>query len=99
MTKLKASPAMMAYVSKRMNFSSISQMEEWLSDADSGKAKAILRDADEKLRELTLPYEVTRITATLQAQIREIDEEVKRRKIEFVNAIEQIVKERIQIIK
>lgn len=99
LANMKTSPEMMAFVSKRMNFGSVAQLEEWLSDADSEKGKAILRDADAKLRELQLPYEVTRITAALQAQIIEIDTEVKRRKVEFVNAIEKVVDERVTVIK
>jgi len=96
--KLKASPEMMAYVSKRMNFSGVSQVEEWLSDMDTEKAKKLLEKVIVDLRELTLPYEVSRITAALQQQISEIELEVKRRKIEFVNAIERIVEERFQPI-
>jgi hypothetical protein len=96
--RLKASPEMMAYASKRMNFSGVAQMEEYLSDMDSEKGKAVLQSAIDGLRELKLPYEVTYITATLRSQMSEIDAEVKRRKVEFVNAVERIVEERTQII-
>ena len=95
---LPCSPEMTAYISKRMNFTSVEELKWWRDYDDAGRAKAILRKTIEELGELQLPYETTRITGKLTDLINEIDTAVHERKIEFVDAVEKVVRERVVII-
>ena len=95
---LKASPEMMAYISKRMNFGSVEQLKEWLTYDDAEQAKAILWKTIIELAELRLPYETSRITGKLTDLINEVDTEIHKRKIEWIDAVEKVVKERLVII-
>ena len=95
---LEVSNEMLAYASKRMRFGSIEQLKEWLNSKDAEQAKEILRKTITELSDLELPYETSKITQTLTTLIGEIDKTTHERKIEFVNTVEMIAKERIQII-
>jgi hypothetical protein len=99
LTNLEPSKSMLAYASKRMNFGSVEQLEAWLADADAGKAITILEKTIDEINELALSYDASLITADLRRQISHIQEETRRRKVEFVNAVERIVQERTPIIK
>lgn len=95
---LEASKEMLAYASKRMNFRNVEQLKAWRDNADAEQAKAVLEKAIADLNGLDISYEVSRITGKLASQIKEIDVEIRGRKVEWVNAVEKIVKERIRII-
>jgi len=96
---LPCSPEMLAYVSKRLGFASIEQLKEWRDNADAEQAKAILRKTITELDDVNLSYETSRITGTLTTQIEEIDNEIRGRCVEFVDAVERVLKERMVIIK
>jgi len=95
---LEASPEMLAYTSKRMNFTSVEELKQWRNYDDAEQAKVILRKTITELGELRLPYETSRITGKLTDLINEIDTAIHQRKIEFLDAVEKVVKERLVII-
>jgi hypothetical protein len=93
--KMKASPEMTAYLSKRMRFGSVAQLENWLDDSDMRKAQKVLEKAIVGLDELALDDKTSYLKGDLQRQIGEIDAESRRRRVEFVRAVETAVKERV----
>jgi len=95
---LEASTEMLAYVSKRMNFTSVEELKRWRNYDDAEQAKAILRKTITELGELRLPYETSRITGKLMELINEVDTAIHERKIEWLNAVEKVVRERVVII-
>lgn len=95
---LKPSPEMFAYASKRMMFSSVEQLKVWLADEDMQKAKKVLEKAIIELDALALDDKTGKIKGDLQSEIGEIDRESRQRKVDFINAVEKIMKERIQVV-
>jgi hypothetical protein len=97
--KLRLSPKMEAVASKRMGFASVEELQMWLDDEEREKAKEILTDAIEKLRDLVLDYDTSSIIGAIERQIDEIDAETKRRKVGLVDAVEVIVREQTPVIR
>jgi len=95
---LQTSNEMMAYTSKRMNFANIEELKLWLDYEDAERAKGLLKKTIAEFDGLRLPYEVSRITQKLMDLIGEIDASIHERKIEWINAVEKVVKERVVII-
>jgi hypothetical protein len=95
---LETSNEMIAYTSKRMNFANIEELKQWLDYDDAERAKALLKKTIAEFNGLRLPYEVSRITQKLSALIDEIDTAIHERKIEWINAVEKVVRERVVII-
>ena len=95
---LPCSPEMIAYISKRMRFGSVEELKQWRDYDDAEQAKSILRKTISELAELQLPYETSRITNKLTDLINEVDTAIHERKIEFVDAVEKVVRERVVII-
>ena len=95
---LEASPEITAHISKRMNFASVEELKDWLDYSEAERAKNILRKTIAELDELRLPYESSRITHKLMESIDELDVEIRKRRVEWIDAVEKVVKERTTII-
>jgi ribosomal protein S4 len=97
--KLKPSPEFFAYLSKRMAFSSVEQLKNWLDDKDMTRAKGVLQKAISELGELALDYDTSSIVGAIQSQIEGINGEARRRKIELLDAAEKVTRERVLILR
>jgi hypothetical protein len=98
LANLQPSKEILAYVSKRLNFNSIEELEDWLAYDTAQKAVAILEKTIFEIENLNLEYNESKIAGNLRSQIHLIEDEKRRRRMELVAAVQRIVEERTPVI-
>lgn len=92
---LKASTEYTAKAARRLGIRNGEELEIWLDGAKADKVKKILRDTLGKLEEAPLGFGMSEIVTDIESAIDRIDREMHQRGIDFVNAVDDAIKEDI----